>query len=57
MCEHTRKAADEPVELLFRDVGPREVECYRLSLYDACEGLRSDGTLDAQVNLCPKSLV
>lgn len=36
MCLRTRQAANEPIQLLFRDVGPREIQCNRLSLYDAC---------------------
>lgn len=35
-CLRTRQAANEPVQLLFRDVGPREIESNRLSLYNAC---------------------
>lgn len=36
VCLRTRQAANEPVQLLFRDVGPREIESHRLSLYNAC---------------------
>lgn len=32
----TRQAANKPVELFFGDVGPGEIECDWLSLYDAC---------------------
>lgn len=49
MCVRTRQVANEPIQLLFRDVGPREIERDRLSLYDACQGLRSNGAFDAQV--------
>lgn len=35
VCLRTRQAANEPVELLFRDVSPGEIECDGLSLYDA----------------------
>lgn len=53
----TRKSAHKPVELLLGDVGPGEVECNWLSLYNASEGLRGHGAFNAQVDSRPKPLV
>ena len=36
VCLFTRQASNKPVQLLFGDVGPGEIERDRLSLYDAC---------------------
>lgn len=53
----TRKPVDEPAELFLRNVGPAEVQSYRLSPDDAAQHQRRDGLTAVQTDVFPKSFV
>lgn len=53
----TWKSVDEPAELLLGNVGPTEVQGYRLSADDPAQHQGSDGFAAVQIDVLPEPFV